>query len=208
MLERMRVILDRIDELNNRFRGMSPRRSGRAQGGFAAALHEARNAASPPTPVLGAALTPTPATAPAPVVPAALTKALDTGTGFAALIERHARANNLDPALVARLIQVESDNDPNAVSRRGAQGLMQLMPQTAEMLGVTDPFDPEQNISGGTRYLATLLSQNGGDMQRALAAYNAGPGVVSRFGGVPPFAETRNFLAKVLGPAFPTEETP
>ncbi len=96
------------------------------------------------------------------------------------------------------MIAVESGYDEQSVSDKGALGLMQLMPETARELGVTNPFDPEENISGGTRYLAQLLKQNGGNLRLALASYNAGPGAVRQFGGVPPFPETRSFVRKVL----------
>ncbi|MCX7925431.1 MAG: lytic transglycosylase domain-containing protein [Fimbriimonadales bacterium] len=105
---------------------------------------------------------------------------------------------HLDTALVLRVIEAESGGDPRAVSPKGAIGLMQLMPETARALGVSDPFDPVQNIEGGVRYLSHLL-QRFGDLRLALAAYNAGPGNVQRYGGVPPFPETQRYLERVLG---------
>ncbi|OYT69228.1 MAG: hypothetical protein CFK48_08925, partial [Armatimonadetes bacterium CP1_7O] len=96
---------------------------------------------------------------------------------------------NLDTELVLRVIEAESGGDPHAVSPKGAMGLMQLMPDTARALGVSDPFDPVQNIEGGVRYLSHLI-QRFGDVRLALAAYNAGPTNVQRYAGVPPFPET------------------
>jgi len=109
-----------------------------------------------------------------------------------------ARRHGLDPALVLAVVSVESGFRPDAVSRKGAQGLMQLMPGTARELGVADPLDPAANLDGGTRHLNALLQQYKGDLKRALAAYNAGAGAVKRHGGVPPYRETREYVQKVL----------
>jgi len=114
------------------------------------------------------------------------------------VIEQAARAHGLEVALIKAVIHAESAFNPTAVSRKGARGLMQLMPDTARLMGVRDSFDPTQNIYGGVRYLASLVTKFGGDMRLALAAYNAGPGAVERHGGVPPFAETRAYVRKVL----------
>jgi soluble lytic murein transglycosylase-like protein len=112
------------------------------------------------------------------------------------MIDRAAQKNGIDPAVVKALIQAESGFRTSATSRVGAQGLMQLMPGTARALGV-DPTDPEQNIEGGTRYLKQQLDRFG-SLDLALAAYNAGPGSVIRYGGVPPYAETQQYVQKVL----------
>jgi len=120
-------------------------------------------------------------------------------TDLEALAKDVARRHGLDPALVVAVAAVESGFRPDAVSRKGAQGLMQLMPSTAAALGVSDAFDPETNLDGGSRYLAELIALYGGDLNRALAAYNAGPGAVSRHRGVPPYRETRAYVKKVLG---------
>ena len=114
------------------------------------------------------------------------------------LINSSAARYGLDPALLLAVARQESSLNPNAVSSEGAAGIMQLMPKTAVMLGVTDRFDPAQNIDGGAKYLSQLLKQFGGDVSLALAAYNAGPGNVTKYGGVPPFAETRNYITRIL----------
>ncbi len=116
---------------------------------------------------------------------------------MAETVDRIARENQLSSRLVHSVIQVESNYDPNAVSPKGALGLMQLIPATARRFGVSDVFDPEDNIEGGTRYLKYLLGLYKGDESLALAAYNAGEGAVSRYGGIPPFPETVGYVAKV-----------
>ncbi len=116
-------------------------------------------------------------------------------------IERYVSTNaneaRIDPALIEAIIANESGFDPNATSRAGARGLMQLMPQTAASLGVSDPYDPQQNIRGGVRYLRSLLDRFG-NVELAVAAYNAGPEAVERYGGVPPYSETENYVRNVL----------
>lgn len=114
------------------------------------------------------------------------------------IVQHYANAYGVDASLVLAIIQVESGFQPGAVSAKGAKGLMQLMPGTARMLGVADPFDPQQNIAGGTLYLAQISQSFGGDLQLTLAAYNAGPGNVRRYGGIPPFPETRRYIDAVL----------
>jgi soluble lytic murein transglycosylase-like protein len=108
-----------------------------------------------------------------------------------------AQKAGLDPGLFLSLVQAESNFNPNAVSGAGAQGLTQLMPSTARMLGVTNPLDPAQSLAGGAKYLAQMLKQFNGDVKLALAAYNAGPGAVERAGGVPPYQETQNYVKRI-----------
>jgi peptidoglycan DL-endopeptidase CwlO len=118
---------------------------------------------------------------------------------YASLIQEAARRAGVEPALVAAVAHAESNFNARATSPAGAKGLMQLMNGTARGLGVADPFNPEQNLAGGARLLAGLLKQFRGDPALALAAYNAGPGAVQRFGGIPPYEETRRYVPKVLG---------
>jgi soluble lytic murein transglycosylase-like protein len=113
-------------------------------------------------------------------------------------IQAAAAKYGIDPALLKGLVKQESGFDPSARSGAGAVGLTQLMPATAASLGVTDPTDPAQSIDGGARYLKTQLDAFGGDASKALAAYNAGPGAVTKYGGVPPYAETQGYVASVL----------
>ena len=113
------------------------------------------------------------------------------------LIEEHATANAVNPALVRAVIQAESAFNPRARSHKGAMGLMQLMPQTAAELGVRDPYDPVENIRAGVTYLKQLLVKYADNVSLALAAYNAGPTAVARYGTVPPYRETRNYVEKV-----------
>lgn len=112
-------------------------------------------------------------------------------------IEKAAARHNVDPNLVRSVIKVESNFNPNAVSNKGAMGLMQLMPRTANGLSVSNPFDPQQNVDAGVRHLKQLLNANGGDVRLSLAAYNAGQGAVRRSRGVPHYAETQNYVKRI-----------
>ena len=114
------------------------------------------------------------------------------------LIENAAEKFSLEPSLVKAVIKAESGFDHRAVSKKGAQGLMQLMPGTADEMEVDDPYNPEQNIFGGSRYLSNLMDRYKNDMKLVLAAYNAGPDKVDQYNGVPPFKETRTFIEKVM----------
>lgn len=114
------------------------------------------------------------------------------------LITKYADKNGLDENFVKAVINQESGFNPNATSKCGAMGLMQLMPSTAQGLGVTNAYDAEQNIEGGTKYLKGLLDRFGNDKSLALAAYNAGPNAVKKYGGIPPYAETQNYVKSVL----------
>jgi soluble lytic murein transglycosylase-like protein len=181
-------------------------------------------------PAAAASPAPAPAPAPAPGVPAARTFAgrlasagaprpdlpsapgltgIETGSRapFAADIDAAAARYGLDPALLRGLIRQESNFDPGAVSAAGARGLTQLMPGTAAALGV-DPTVPAQAIDGGARYLREQLDRFGGDPAKGLAAYNAGPGAVQRYGGVPPYAETQGYVRNVMAYAAAYRQSP
>ncbi len=116
---------------------------------------------------------------------------------FREVIDRAARKYRVDPALVRAVIHAESAFKPGALSKRGAMGLMQLMPDTARDMGVTDSLSPEQNVQGGVRYLAWLLQKSSGNIRLATAAYNAGPGAVERYNGIPPYEETQTYVKRV-----------
>lgn len=122
------------------------------------------------------------------------------------IFERAASTYGVPLNLLKAVAKAESGFNPNAVSSCGAQGVMQLMPKTAASLGVTNSFDPEQNITGGAKYLSQMLNAFDGDTALALAAYNAGSGNVKKYGGVPPFKETQNYIRKVLN--YANEESP
>jgi soluble lytic murein transglycosylase-like protein len=132
----------------------------------------------------------------------ASTATASAGSGsvpYEQLIDAAAQKYGIDPAILKGLVKQESGFNPNAGSPAGAQGLTQLMSGTAAALGVTDVHDPAQSIDGGARYLKQQLDRFGGDYSKALAAYNAGPGAVERFGGIPPYAETQNYVKSILG---------
>ncbi len=128
----------------------------------------------------------------------AYTDVLVNAEKYRDVITQAAQTYNLPEKLIAAVIKQESNFNPNVVSSAGASGLMQLMPTTAKYLGVTDREDPEQNIMGGAKYLRQMLDQFDNDISTALAAYNAGPGNVKKYGGIPPFKETQNYVTKVL----------
>jgi soluble lytic murein transglycosylase-like protein len=142
---------------------------------------------------------PPPAVAASPIIPAViLATAEPTPTEMHQLLLAAGTAHNIDEDLLASVIKAESGGHTKAVSRAGAQGLMQLMPATAHTLGVTDSFKADQNIAGGTAYLDSLLKRYKDNLALALAAYNAGPGAVDRYRGIPPFRETRAYVARVI----------
>jgi hypothetical protein len=144
------------------------------------------------------------------------TEPLTDKTPFQKLIREAAARYNLDPTLIHSVISIESNFNPKAVSHKNARGLMQLMPRTAELMGVKDVFDPGQNIDGGTHYLSNMLKKYGNDVTLALAAYNAGPDSVDKYGHrVPPYLETMKYVQRIAktyaklkadaaGPAIPT----
>ena len=115
------------------------------------------------------------------------------------LVDKYAAQNGLDVDFVKAVINQESGYNPNATSKCGAMGLMQLMPGTAQGLGVKNAYDPEQNIEGGTKYLKGLMDRFDNNKSLALAAYNAGPNAVKKYGGIPPYQETQNYVKNVLG---------
>jgi soluble lytic murein transglycosylase-like protein len=158
---------------------------------------------SPPVTYTGAQATTTSA-AYSPISAAGSTLGATTSNGstsspYDGLIEQAAVRNGVDPAILHGLIQQESGFDPNSTSGAGASGLTQLMPGTATSMGVANPLNPAESIEGGARYLSQLMSQFGGNTAEALAAYNAGPGAVTQYGGIPPYPETQSYVAKVLG---------
>ncbi len=177
---------------------------------FAAALTSASAAPPPGTATIlppgpsgvavpAASLGPLP---PMPVSPGAanvvpITPVSHTPGDYDTLVEKYAAQNNLEPSLVKAVIKTESDGNPRCVSGAGAMGLMQLMPANVKEAGLSDPFDPEQNIAAGTKQLAGLMAQYHGDLDLTLAGYNAGPGNVRKYGGVPPFTETHNYIHRV-----------
>lgn len=175
-------------------------------GGFQAALSSATAAGASAVPgassgsAVGSAGVAGPAAAPfgatAGLSPAA---APLSGGPYAAEINAAAARNGVDPALLRSLVRAESNFNPRAQSAAGARGLTQLMPGTAAGLGVTDPFDPVQSLEGGAKYLRSMLDRFGGDEAKALAAYNAGPGAVQQYGGIPPYAETQAYVQRIMG---------
>jgi soluble lytic murein transglycosylase-like protein len=136
--------------------------------------------------------------APAPVAVPAAPAAIELPGGFGLMVADAAKRYGVDPALVAAVMETESRFNPDAVSRAGAQGLMQLMPGTARGLGVTDASDPLQNILGGTKLLGQLTEKYGNNLEHAIAAYNAGSGAVDKYGGIPPYGETQKYVPLVL----------
>jgi soluble lytic murein transglycosylase-like protein len=119
-------------------------------------------------------------------------------TGYDKLIDRVARAEGLDADLLRAVVETESNFDPNAVSKKGAVGLMQLMPETAKGMGVSDPYHPAKNLEGGARHLRRLIDKYEGKLTLALSAYNAGEKAVELYKGIPPFPETQDYVRKVL----------
>ena len=126
-------------------------------------------------------------------------RALEPERAYDSLIVEAAHLYSLDQELIRAVIQAESSFDPSVVSPVGAQGLMQLMPALSASMGITDPFDPRQNIMGGARYLRELLDRHRGNVKLALASYNAGPTAVAKYKAIPPFPETQRYVKKITG---------
>jgi soluble lytic murein transglycosylase-like protein len=160
----------------------------------AAAMRAARSAAAEVSQYVGRESS---QSANAKIVAANFRGTLPTAADIDSAIEQAAARHNVDPNLVRAVVKVESNFNPNAVSRKGAMGLMQLMPSTARQLKVNNPFDPEQNVDAGVRHLKQLLESYGGDIKLTLAAYNAGAGAVARSSGVPRYAETQNYVRRI-----------
>jgi soluble lytic murein transglycosylase-like protein len=176
---------------------------GKSKGSFGAALAEATAVEGGATPALGEAAalnSPLPATTTTSTDPSTFAAGEETGSvPFASTIEAACAKYGLNPNLLAGLIEQESHFDPTVGSAAGAQGLTELMPETASSLGVTDPHDPTQSIEGGARLLSEKLKEFGGNTELALAAYNAGSGAVQQYNGIPPYPETEQYVQKVLG---------
>jgi len=130
--------------------------------------------------------------------PRARSSALPGASWMTGYVDRFSRANDLPPALVHAIIKAESNGERKAVSPKGAKGVMQLMPFTSKRLRVSDPFDPIENIEGGIKYIKELLVTFEGDLTNTIAAYNAGPAAVRKYGGVPPYQETRLYVRRVM----------
>lgn len=126
-------------------------------------------------------------------------EALSDKPELSAIFKEASETYGVDENLLRAIAKAESDFNPNCTSRSGAMGIMQLMPETAKGLGVTDAYDPRQNIMGGAKYISYMLDRYDGNLQYALAAYNAGGGNVDKYGGIPPFEETQNYVAKIMG---------
>jgi len=135
---------------------------------------------------------------PAPPEPQAATSQAQTPVDLSTIVSAASTRSQVDADFIASVIRAESGNNPHAISRKGAQGLMQLMPGTASKLGVKNTFDPAENVDGGVRYLRELLLLYNNDMVKALAAYNAGPQRVQQYKGVPPYRETHAYVARVI----------
>ncbi len=173
-MESMQRVMQRIAAIEQRFQQMQPVLPPVQEESFAAAMTRAQGAG-----------------APAKMSSAARQE-------IAAMVQAAARRHGVDADLALAVAVAESDLQPQAVSTAGATGVMQLMPETARSLGVRNTFDPRENIDGGVRYLKQMLTAFGGDVVRAVAAYNAGPDAVRQYAGVPPYPETRAYVNKVL----------
>jgi soluble lytic murein transglycosylase-like protein len=190
----------RVAELRSMIQAVETGPSGK--GSFAGALAEASavgGAGATPGLSEATALTPTSISPTTSATVPATTSQAAGAVPYQSLIEESCARYGVDPALLAGLIEQESHFDPTVGSPAGAQGLTELMPETAASLGVTDPHDPAQSIDAGARLLSEKLAEFGGDTELALAAYNAGSGAVQQYDGIPPYPETQEYVKKVLG---------
>ena len=204
MMDEIARITSRISQIQQRIASLNPQdapQTDAAPTTFDKTLNAAQTGGSTTLPSGPSAVTVPPASlGPLPVAPgAADVVPISTASSddYEPLIQKYAAQNSLEPSLVKAVIQTESGGNPHSVSNAGAMGLMQLMPANIKEAGITDPFDPEQNTAAGTKQLSGLLSQYHGDLDLALAGYNAGPGNVRKYGGVPPFTETQNYIQRV-----------
>jgi soluble lytic murein transglycosylase-like protein len=177
-------------------RGTTDRRRGNGGRRMRTAVLAAAMSSAPLARPVVALLPPTPKVKPSVEVSAEYA-AIPAHQAYDDIIEEAAAEYDIDPNLIRAVMQAESAFHPYAVSRAGAEGLMQLMPELANEMGVGNSFDPRENIMGGVRYLKRLLDHHDGNLDLALASYNAGPGNVERYGGVPPFRETRNYVKTI-----------
>lgn len=181
----LEITLNRINQIESRFNQLvnQDNNVSNNETGFKAVLKEKINQGSSILPILNPVSNPD----------------NSPKTELDGIIKKYSKENNIDETLVKAVIKAESGFNPQAKSPVGALGLMQLMPSTAKGLGVDNPLDPEQNIAGGTKYLKNLVTKFGGRVDLALAAYNAGPNAVNKYGGIPPYNETQNYVKRVLG---------
>ena len=187
------AVIARVNELQLMMAGSQPQPVATQTSSFANQLATA----SASTLTAAAGTTATAATTASTGLAATGASELPADVPYGAQITAAAKKYGIDPALLAGLVKQESGFNPSAGSPAGARGLTQLMPATAAGLGVTNVLDPAQSLDGGAKYLRAQLDAFGGDVTRALAAYNAGPGAVKRYGGVPPYAETQNYVRAV-----------
>jgi soluble lytic murein transglycosylase-like protein len=179
-------------------RGTADRRRGSRRRRMRTAVLAAAMSSAPLARPVVALLPPAPKVKPNIEVSAEYT-AIPANEAYDDIVQEAAQLYDMDPNLIRAVMQAESAFHPYAVSRAGAEGLMQLMPELSTEMGVSNAFDPRENIMGGVRYLKRLLDYHDGNLDLALASYNAGPGNVERYGGIPPFRETRNYVKTIKG---------
>lgn len=186
MLENMHRIQAKMNQLRNDCQMMHRRRKSLSKQSFSQELDKATNSKTTTENTFASSL--------ATNLPANNVKSAE----LASLIDKHAKKNHVDSDLIKQLIGVASGNDPNLTGANGQLGLMQVKPELFQSFGYTNPFDPDQNISAGTKHLAQMLEKNGGNIPLALASYNTDPATVGKFGGIPPFKDTQAFVKDVI----------